>query len=137
MIDLVTAIRTAGRAVIPDFLVVAQNAPYLIDADPDRYAAAIDGLAAEDTWFHGAGDVDWDDPDAGDRRNSDDEEYSTNARLAQYRRYLQRDLPVFTVDYCIGTGNANFVYKQAVANGLRPLVTRVSLSRMTETPPPQ
>jgi cysteinyl-tRNA synthetase len=65
MIDFVAAIRAAGRAVTPDFLVVAQNAPYLIDADPDRYAASIDALAAEDTWFSGEGGVDWDDPGAG------------------------------------------------------------------------
>lgn len=137
MIDFVAAIRTAGRAVTPDFLVVAQNAPYLIDADPDRYAASIDGLAAEDTWFHGEGGVDWDDPGAGDLRNEYDEDSSTDARLAQYRKYLQRGLPVFTVDYSIRADNANFVYRQAVEHGLRPLVTRVSLSRMTQTPPPQ
>ena len=137
MIDFVAAIRAAGRAVTPDFLVVTQNAPYLIDADPDRYAASIDGLAAEDTWFSGEGGVDWDDPGAGDLRNQYDEESSTDARLAQYRKYLQRGLPVFTVDYCIRAENANFVYGQAVEHGLRPLVTRVSLSRMTQTPPPR
>ena len=137
MIDFVAAIRAAGRAVTPDFLVVAQNAPYLIDADPDRYVASIDGLAAEDTWFHGEGGADWDDPGAGDLRNEYDEDSSTDARLAQYRKYLQRGLPVFTVDYCISADNANIVYRQAVEHGLRPLVTRVSLSRMTQTPPPQ
>ena len=137
MIDFVAAIRASGRAVTPDFLVVAQNAPYLIDADPDRYAASIDALAAEDTWFSGEGGVDWDDPGAGDVRNEYDEGSSTDARLAQYRKYLQRGLPVFTVDYCVRAGNANFVYAQAAEHGLRPLVTRVSLSRMTQTPPPQ
>lgn len=137
MIDFVASIRAAGRGVTPDFLVVAQNAPYLIDVDPDRYAASIDAVAAEDTWFSGAGGVDWDDPGAGDVRNQYDEGSSTDARLAQYRKYLQRGLPVFTVDYCVRADNANFVYGQAVEHGLRPLVTRVSLSHMTQTPPPQ
>ncbi len=125
----------AGRVVTPDFLVIAQNAPFLLDHDPDRYAAAIDGLAVEDTWFSGQGDAEWDDPQAGDIPNDDDEEYSTEARLAQYTLYQARSLPVFSVDYCVSRTNAASVYTQAGAAGLRPLVTRVSLSRLTGTPP--
>ncbi len=135
MIDFVAAIRSAGRSVASDFLVIAQNAPYLIDADPDRYAAAIDALAAEDTWFHGTGDAGWDEPGAGDLHERHDDEWSTEARLAQYRKYLRRGLPVFTVDYCVKKKNAEEVYRSAKKEGLRPLVTRVPLSRLTPTPP--
>ncbi|MCP5071116.1 MAG: cellulase family glycosylhydrolase, partial [bacterium] len=52
------------------------------------------------------------------------------------RKYLDRGLPVFSVDYCIKKENAALVYARARDAGLRPLVTRVSLARMTETPPP-
>jgi len=135
MILFIEELRAAGRAVDPDFLVIPQNAPYLIDAAPDRYAAAIDGLAVEDTWFHGDGDAQWNDPRAGDLHERHQEEWSTPNRLLQYQKYLSRGLPVFSVDYCISTTNAAQVYTDASAAGLRPLVTRVSLSAMTETPP--
>lgn len=136
MVRFVEEIGAAGRAVTPGFLVVAQNAPYLIDSDPDRYAAALDALAVEDTWFHGAGDAEWDDPEAGDLRERHAGEWSTAARLAQYAVYRECGLPVFSVDYCVLEANAALVYHEARAHGLRPLVTRVALSRLTETPPP-
>jgi cysteinyl-tRNA synthetase len=135
MMRFVEELGAAGRAIRPGFLVVAQNAPYLLDADPDRYAAAIDALAVEDTWFHGAGDAEWDDPDAGDLHVRHDDAWSTAARLDQYAVYERCGLPVFTVDYCISETNAALVYRQARARGLRPLVTRVALSRLTATPP--
>ncbi len=137
MIAFVEELGAAGRAVTADFLVIPQNAPYLIDSDPDRYSAAIDALAVEDTWFHGAGDADWNDPQAGDLHDRHDGEWSTANRLQQYRQYLDRRLPVFSVDYCISTVNAAQVYQDARTAGMRPLVTRVSLSRLTETPPDQ
>ena len=135
MILFIEEIRQAGRDLCPGFLVVPQNAPYLIEHDPERYLAAIDGLAVEDTWFHGEGDAPWDDPRAGDLRERHDDEWSTAARLKVYRRYLEKGLPVFSVDYCLKPANAAYVYQKAVRAGLVPLVTRVSLSRITETPP--
>lgn len=135
MIEFIERIRRAGRDATADFLVVPQNAPYLLDHDPDRYAATIDALAVEDTWYHGAADADWDDPDAGDLHDRHDDEWSTAARIAQYAKYQTLGLPVFSVDYCIDRDNARFVYIEARRQGLRPLVTRVSLSRLTETPP--
>ena len=135
MIRFIEEIGAAGRTEDPAFLVVPQNAPYLIDYAPLRYAAAIDALAVEDTWYHGDGDADWDDPRAGDLHERHDDEWSTANRLLQYQAYQSRNLPVFSVDYCISTANAAQVYSQARAAGLRPLVTRVSLSRMTVTPP--
>ncbi|RZB38394.1 MAG: hypothetical protein SRB2_00142 [Desulfobacteraceae bacterium Eth-SRB2] len=134
MIKFIEELGQAGRAVSGDFIVIPQNAPYLIDAAPARYSRAIDALAVEDTWFHGAGDADWDDPDAGDLHERHDGEWSTENRLKQYKKYQDRGLPVFSVDYCISTENANYVYTEAAKAGLVPLVTRVSLSRMTETP---
>lgn len=136
MISFVEKLGEAGRAINPDFLIVAQNAIYLIDADPDRYAKAIDALAVEDTWFHGWGDSDWDDPDGGDQRDRYEAEYSTSARLAQILRYQKAGLPVFSADYSLKKDNAAKVYSEAQNRGFIPLVTRVSLSKLTETPPP-
>lgn len=136
MIAFVEKLGEAGRAINPDFLVVAQNAIYLIDADPDRYKRAIDALAVEDTWFHGWGDSDWNDPDGGDQLDRYEGEYSTPARLAQISRYQKAGLPVFSVDYALKKNNATKVYNQAHSHGFISLVTRVALSKLTETPPP-
>jgi cysteinyl-tRNA synthetase, unknown class len=136
MITFVEELREAGRSTNPDFLVVAQNAPYLINAAPSRYAAALDGLAVEDTWFHGVGDSDWNDPDGGDQRDRHEDEYSTKARLEQIRHFQRAGLPVFSVDYALKARNVAHAYREAQKAGFIPLVTRVSLSRMTETPPP-
>jgi cysteinyl-tRNA synthetase len=135
MIRFIEEIGAAGRAVRDDFLVVPQNAPYLIDTAPARYVRAIDALAVEDTWFHGDGDVPWDHPRAGDLRERYDDDWSTSNRLSEYALYKKRGLPVFSVDYCIDLDNAANVYQAARAESLVPLVTRVPLSRLTETPP--
>ncbi len=134
MVNFIAAIRAAGRTIDDDFLVVAQNAPYLIDEIPE-FARVINALAVEDTWFSGAGDALWEDTDAGDIPNRHTGPFSTPSLLAQYRKYQALGLPVFSVDYCRNPANATQVYREARAAGLVPLVTRVSLSHMTETPP--
>lgn len=135
MFDFIEKIRHSGMAIKKDFLVVVQNAPYLLDVNPDRYTALIDALAVEDTWFSGTGDAAWDNPAGGDIPNRNIGQYSTRSLLQQDQKYLERGLPVFSVDYCLKKENAAFVYREARRQGLRPLVTRVALSRMTETPP--
>jgi cysteinyl-tRNA synthetase len=135
MIRFIEEIGAAGRAVRDDFLVVPQNAPYLIDTAPARYVNAIDALAVEDTWFHGDGDVSWNHPRAGNLRERYDDEWSTPNRLSEYERYKKRGLTVFSVDYCIDLDNTANVYESARAESLVPLVTRVPLSQLTETPP--
>lgn len=136
MIAFVEELGQSGQAVRPGFLVVAQNAPYLLDTDPKRYLAAIDALAVEDTWFHGYGDSDWDDPDGGDQQDRHDGDYATSARLEQIRRYQKSGLPIFSIDYALQPENVAHAYDQAIKAGFIPLVTRVALSKMTETRPP-
>ena len=137
MLMFIEKIGDKGKTVNQDFLVVAQNAPYLIDANPNYYSTIIDALATEDTWFYGEGDADWESPDAGDLEGGERHEgdYSTSNRVAQNKKYLNYGIPVFTVDYCISSDNADFVYNESRKNGFIPLVTRVSLSEITETPP--
>jgi len=136
MMNFIKKIRQTGKAINPDFSVVAQNAPYLIDVDPDYYASIIDGVSMEDTWFYGKADANWNSPKAGDLSDGErhDDDYSTQNRITQDKKYLSHGIPVFTVDYCISLDNAEFVYKESRANGFIPLVTRVSLSRITQTP---
>jgi len=97
----------------------------------------IDALATEDTWFYGEGDVPWDDANAGDLTGGDRPtgDFSAANRIIQNKKYLALDIPVFTVDYCISENNAEQVYRDSRDNGFIPLVTRVSLSEITETPP--
>ncbi len=136
MMLFIEQIKAAGRAIDPEFLVVAQNAPYLLDYDAQRYSAVIDAIATEDTWFYGEGDAAWNDANAGDlfgdERHFDD--YSTESRIRQNQLYLAMGIPVFTVDYCTSNVNASQVYRDSRNAGFIPLVTRVSLSEITETP---
>jgi cysteinyl-tRNA synthetase len=137
MMSFMDNIRDTGKEINPNFLIVPQNAPYLIDSNTNRYLAIIDALAVEDTWFYGEGDADWNSNQAGDlsggERHADD--YSTNNRIKQNKKYSEHGIPVFTVDYCISDDNANFVYNESRKKGFIPLVTRVSLSKITKTPP--
>lgn len=194
MVAFVEALGEAGREVTPDFLVIAQNAPFLVwnAPDPERYLRAIDALAVEDTWAYGNGDTeDWNagDGDLGpydisdrlaceadlcttpivapDNVCSDPDEtwecedaypvsgdlhggwrhvcdegtagtgdcWSTANRVHAYDDYLEAGVPVFTVDYCISQTCADAAYDAARAAGLVPLVTRVQLSRVTDTRP--
>lgn len=137
MMNFIEGIRTTGRSINPNFLVVSQNAPYLLDEDPNRYISIIDALATEDTWFYGEGDVLWDNPNAGDLSGGDRHasDYSTANRITQNAKYLDLGIPVFSVDYCISETNAKQTYINAYRNGFIPLVTRVPLTNITETPP--
>jgi cysteinyl-tRNA synthetase, unknown class len=137
MLLFIERIKKAGRKINSSFYVIAQNAPYLIDADPNFYKSIIDGIATEDTWFYGEGDADWEDSGAGDLSGGErhSEGYSTNERIAQNKKHLSLGIPVFTVDYCIDKDNAEFVYYESWKNGFIPIVTRVSLSDVTETSP--
>ncbi len=132
MFTFIHELRVAGQAVTGDFLVVAQNSPYLIDENQSLYTANIDALAEEDTWFSGSADADWNAAGSGDIPNtySNSSGYSTSALLAQYEKYKSAGLPVFTIDYCTLESNAFLVTTEARAYGLRPLVTRVSLSQI-------
>ena len=138
MMSFIEGIRILGKSINPEFLVVPQNAPYLLDSNPSRYISIIDALATEDTWFYGEGDVPWESQNAGDliggERHAGD--YSTSNRIAQSKKHLDLGIPVFSVDYCVSEANAEQTYINAYENGFIPLVTRVSLTNITETPPP-
>ncbi|HHB78512.1 MAG TPA: glycoside hydrolase, end-alpha-1,4-polygalactosaminidase, partial [Saprospiraceae bacterium] len=137
MIDFIGKIRQRGRSLDPDFVAIAQNAPYLLDANPTAYKNVIDAISTEDTWYYGEGDADWDSDQAGDLLGGERQTgaYSTDNRIEQNKKYLDLQIPVFTVDYCISKTKATATYQESRKNGFIPLVTRVALSRITETPP--
>jgi cysteinyl-tRNA synthetase len=135
MVEFVTAIRKVVQEAKPDGVVVAQNAPFLIDSQP-KYASAVDGVCFENTWFSGKDDADWDSPTAGDIPNNDANEDSTGGLIREYQKYRQAGLPVFTIDYCVNPQNAARVYRESAAAGFVPLVTRSSEDDITPTPPP-
>ena len=145
MVNFISNIRTAARLRDPDFLVIQQNAPYLIDhatVEAD-WLAVVDGIAFEDTWFSGAGDGVWNDPGSGDTPNTDTAEYSTANRIIQSQRLLGLGIPVWTVDYCLPLPfkiappeNFQQVYANSNSAGFIPLCTQVGLEKITTTPPP-
>ena len=134
MIEFIKELKDAGQRITKDFLVVSQNAPYLLDENAS-YADVIDALAVEDTWFGGEGDAGWDDSKGGDIANDNKDDWTTHSLLRQYKKYLDKNIPVFSVDYALKENNAVQVYTDAREAELRPLVTRVSLSKLTTTPP--
>ncbi len=138
MMTFIREIRDAGRRVNPEFLILVRNAPYLIDVDPTGYTSIIDGVAAEEIWFRG--DIsakEWEDAEGGDIPNdrSEEDRFGTTELIRQYRAYPDAGKPVFTVDYALLPSNAAFIYDAARRQGFRPLVTRVSRSQITGTPP--
>ncbi len=138
MLDFIAKIRAIGKQINPNFVVIVQNAPYLLDIDPVYYSSIIDAIATEDTWFYGQADVSWDDPEGGDMSGGERQagEYSTQNRIIQNTKYLHMGLPVFTVDYALHEDHAQSIYENSHNNEFIPLVTRISLSHITETPPP-
>jgi cysteinyl-tRNA synthetase len=135
MVDWIATIRAAAQALNPHAIIIAQNAAYLMDADP-RYPTMIDGIGFEDTWFGGKANAPWGKPAGGDIPNRYKDESSTAALVKQYQKYLRAGKPVFTIDYCLKPENATKVYAASRAAGFVPLVTRVSVSQITQTPPP-
>jgi cysteinyl-tRNA synthetase len=135
IVDWIATLRATARQVNPNALVVAQNGVYLIDREA-RFADVIDGIGFEDTWFSGKANTRWGKPKGGDIANRYKDESSTARRIEQYQKYRKAGKPVFTIDYCLKPENAKHVYEASRAAGFVPLVTQVSLSRVTETPPP-
>lgn len=135
MVDFLLLIRQTAREINPDAVIIQQNAIYLPDADP-RWTDAIDAVGVEDTWFGGRANAKWGTKKAGDIPNKYKGDSSTAARLDQYAKIQSLGKPVLTIDYCRNEKNATTVYTEARKRNLIPLVTQISLDRITETPPP-
>ena len=130
MVALMAAIRAEGRRRNPDFLVIQQNAASLIEDRPE-VLEAVDGIGQEDTWCLGRAGDKWDDPRGYDKpqKPADTKEY-----LRLLDLYRKAGKVVLTVDYTVT--HAAEVYARSRERGYVPYCTRISLARLTTTPPP-
>ncbi len=130
MIRFIAELRDYARARDPGFLVIQQNAAALIDGHPELLDE-IDAITQEGVWYDGVAGDNWDDVD-GYFLN---EPSLTDEYIGYLDQYLAADVPVFVCEYAL-EDDADAAYQQAAAKGYVPYVTRRSLSRLTDTPPP-
>jgi len=130
MVRFIGEIREYGRKRNPNFLIVAQNGPYLIE-DVEGYLNVIDAIAIEDLSFSGGGDTDWDDPKSGDIKTPRGGCDGCREDLARVlTKYLKAGKPVFTVDYCARAENAREAREYSLSRGFVPFVSRTPLDRL-------
>jgi cysteinyl-tRNA synthetase len=136
MIKFITEIRAHARKQNPKFLVIAQNAPGLVDGHPE-YLKQIDALAQEQIYFDGDADTDWSDWDSCDQVVPDTGHgYSRDYYVNKLKIYQNAGLPVFNCEYACDSGNVAEAYTESAKHGFATYVTRRPLSRLTTTPPP-
>jgi cysteinyl-tRNA synthetase len=130
MIAFIGEIREYAQERNPGFVVIQQNASALIDGR-ENLLDYIDGIAQEGVWYDGGATDDWDELE---------DYWKTEAQLVgEYvgflDQYLDADVPVFVCEYAL-EHNADDAYQRAAEKGYVPYVTRRSLGRLTDTPPP-
>lgn len=130
MIRFISEIRDYGRESNPHFLVIQQNAADLSDGRPELFDY-VDAIAQEHLWYRGIATDDWDDVDGCDIPTPAD---WTVDYLLHLSRYQNAGLPVFCCEYALKY--ASRAYQKAAGHGFIGYCTRVSLSRLTTTPPP-
>ena len=124
----------------PDYLIVAQNAANLYQADPERYQELIDAIALEGIWYDGTGGFDdWNAPDGYNVRTNDIYPGYTEEVLA-WLAPMKPHLPIFCVEYAQDVGDApaaSEVYQTlAPAQGFTAYCSRRSLAQLSTTPYP-
>ena len=152
MIALIGKIKTWGKAVNPDFVVIVHNA---VDLGRDaRYRASIDAVMQEQVFFDGAPGGKANSPRQGDCRlplREGQKQPRSNPRhcrgvstlgmssewyVKRLNTFLENGIPVFVMDYALKTDNAAQSYRQNQCLGFRPNVTARSLDDLTKTPMP-
>ena len=142
MIAWISRLAAYGRAHNPDFIVIGQNAPELVEND--AYVALVDGIAQEQTWFDGAADNNppGDCPLPATEADVDTDAYYARLSAAcqflydeypestlhvsseWYLTYLtlarDKGLTVLTVDYAVEPANVRQAHIAARQNGFVP-----------------
>jgi uncharacterized protein (TIGR01370 family) len=120
MIDFVVAMTAHARETNPDFLLIPQNAPFIIDAladnDPLRkakYLDAIGGIGVEDIYLR-----DGDQPENNGFKPDED------AIAVLKRDFLAEGKPVFAVDYVTDILLMGKFIQRALADGFIPFVAK-------------
>lgn len=115
MIDFVSALARHARTFNPEFLIIPQNAPFIIDALEDEdhprrdaYLEAISAIACEDVFFRG------------DKAENNPFKPDTEALDILAANFIDSGKPVLSVDYINEPKNIAEFYKAAVENGFLP-----------------
>ena len=158
MVKFIEEMRVYTKQKDPNFLIIQQNAAALIFGGEDNreriYADsendfenveddihwelldAIDGIAQEGVWYDGFATEEWEDC-AGFDNNSDmvamppTEEYLDDLETF----YLSEGRTVFTCEYAHNA--AADAYTKSKDKGFIPYATHRTLTRLTDTPPPE
>jgi cysteinyl-tRNA synthetase len=117
MVEWVRKLARHARQKRAAFLVVPQNGEAL--AREKAYLDLVDAIGREDLYFDG------------DKPQKKAEIASVEADLQRFRKAGK---PVFVIEYCKQTRNAQAVYQRAPAVGFVPLVTVRPLDRLIVTP---
>ncbi len=149
MANFVLDIGTWGRAVNPDFLVIAQNAAEIIDEVPS-YTGAIDGLAQEQLHYDGSpdeGGLPGDCPLPRTDADIDSPEFlaslpdpscqglstlqvSTEWYLGYLRPILASGVKVMVIDYAVVPANVEDAFQRSLAEGFVPYAGPRQLDRI-------
>lgn len=154
MVAWVSRIAGYGRERDEDFIVISQNAAEL-SADAE-YAAVVDAIAQEQTWFDGGADNDppgdcplprtEDDINSEAYENSLSDEcrrtykeypdstlhVSSEEYISMLRDAQSRGLVIFTVDYAQNQANIDWVYRTSRGLGFVPFVGERELGSYME-----
>ncbi len=114
MVAFVRRIAAHARAENPDFLVVPQNAPGLVERA--GYLDVVSGIGAEDTWYRG------------NRRQHRQQTREAVGFLDRFRNAGRR---VLVVDYPRARKKVDGFYERAEARGYVPFAARRDLDRLT------
>lgn len=130
MIRFIAEIRDYGRQHNPGFIVIQQNAAALCEGRPELFNQ-VDAIAQEHIWYRGFATDDWQDPDGTDIPTPAD---WTAHYLFYLNSFKEADLPVFCCEYALDF--ATRAYNKAADHDFIGYCTRVSLARLSTTPPP-
>lgn len=115
MIDFIVDMTAHARETNPDFFVILQNGAFLLDAlaneDAPRKQALLDAIGAiavEDVYFNGGKDV--------NNRFKPD----TDAIKILQKDFLDKDIPVFSVDYLNNPSKLAQFETRAISDGFIP-----------------
>lgn len=126
MVELIRELGERARGQNPDFVVVAQNAPELLEEVPS-YTEVIDGLGIEDLTFSGGANTEWGEPESGDIATDPDEHEYIAEMIGQYE---DAGVPVFCIDYALEPGNVRIARENAEAVGCVSFVSQTPLDRL-------
>lgn len=115
MIDFITAMTTHARSFNPEFLIIPQNAPFIIDALEDEdhprrdaYIAAISAIACEDVFFRGS------------KAENNGLKPDKHVLKILEANFLDSAKPVLVVDYINEPEKVDEFYKVAIENRFLP-----------------